>query len=67
MIKKVTVPDDCMPMCSSCCFYVPVKESEGGECRRYPPIPIVENDTCTFAFAVCIDTDWCGEYQRRVN
>lgn len=56
-----------MPMCATCCFYIPVDGSDGGECRRYPPLAIAENDNCTFSFAICIDTDWCGEYQRRTN
>jgi hypothetical protein len=67
MPKAKKIPDDCMPICKSCCFFVPHKNSSYGDCRRYPPMIMEEDSGCTFSFSVSAIDDWCGEYQRRVN
>lgn len=40
MSKKI--PDDCMPRCSGCAFYVAEKKDKIGECHRYPPVLVPE-------------------------
>jgi len=67
MAAKKKLPDDCLPQCKTCCFYINDNKSDYGECRRFPPMIIPENNGCTFSFAMTQNNDWCGEYIRRVN
>lgn len=45
-----------VPQCSTCKFYLFLSDSQN-LCRRFPP---VDGGT----FAVILNTDWCGEYQK---
>lgn len=67
MVRK-KLPDDCMPKCASCAFFVCEPKDEMGECRRLPPLACVADDQgVMFAFAVVHHTEWCGEFKRRVS
>ena len=62
------IPDDCMPACRTCAFFVPDKEGDLGECHRLPPTLLPEVDGgVSFSFALTASDEWCGEYIRRVN
>jgi hypothetical protein len=62
------IPADCMPMCRTCSFFKPDKEASLGECHRFPPTVLPEdNGGVSFSFALTASDEWCGEYIRRVN
>lgn len=66
MSKKI--PDDCMPRCENCSFYVAEKNNSVGECHRYPPKLMPEdNDMAIFAFPITGEDEWCGEFVRFTN
>jgi hypothetical protein len=64
---KKKIPDDCMPMCRTCSFYAGDKKEEFGECRRFPPQIIPDEDGVGFSFAITAEDQWCGEYRRATN
>ena len=54
--------------CGTCVFLFKSDDQEGGECRRYPPIPVVEvqagsSDGWTIVWPDMNDDEWCGEYE----
>jgi hypothetical protein len=62
------IPDDCMPACRTCVFFIADKEGDLGECHRLPPTLLPESDGgVSFSFALTAYDEWCGEYIRRVN
>ena len=62
------IPDDCMPMCRTCAFFVHDKEGDLGECHRYPPTVLPEPDGgASFSFALTAIDEWCGEFVRYVS
>lgn len=66
MSKKI--PDDCMPRCDRCAFYVAEKKDEVGECHRYPPTLLPEDsDVAIFTFPITAEDEWCGEFVRFTN
>jgi hypothetical protein len=66
--KKVFVPDDCMPKCSTCAFFVPDRKDELGECRRFPPAVFPDGDDgLGFSFSMTQPDQWCGEFRRRLS
>ncbi len=55
----------CEPVCRNCEYYRPKiytdsSEADYGECRRFPPTRIAQNES---AFPIVIDDCWCGEYK----
>jgi hypothetical protein len=53
---------------ATCAFFKPDKEADLGECHRYPPTVLPEdNGGVSFSFALTASDEWCGEYIRRVN
>jgi len=70
MSKKGSVskiPDDCMPRCSSCAFFNPNKNSDIGECHRYPPTLLPDEQGVSFSFQLTAADEWCGEFIRYVS
>lgn len=67
MSKKISVPSDCLPMCKTCAFFVSDKKNDIGECHRFPPKLLTGEEGVSFSFALCADSDWCGEYVRFVS
>lgn len=65
--KKITIPDDCMPMCKTCAFFLSEPQGEIGECRRYPPTNFAVETTLTYEFSISEPDFWCGEYRRKTN
>ena len=62
------LPDDCMPKCLTCAFFTREKDNDIGECHRFPPTLIPEDDgQCSFSFAYTDSIAWCGEYKRQTN
>jgi hypothetical protein len=62
------IPDDCMPRCSSCAFFIPDKNGDLGECHRLPPTLLPESDGgVSFSFALTSTDEWCGEFVRYVS
>lgn len=55
-------------MSCSTCAHFRQGDTDGGECRRYPPSAIEdEGESITYAF-VSTRSDWlCGEFKRKVN
>lgn len=48
-------------------FQADVEDSEGiGQCRRYPPAWIADEDGPYSAFALVDESASCGEFKRRV-
>ena len=68
MTKKKTIPEDCMPRCGSCAFFVADAKDELGECRRLPPYVLPDGDDGVgFSFAVTVVDYWCGEFKRKLS
>ena len=62
------IPDDCMPMCLTCAFFKSDNKTEIGECHRYPPISLPEDDGgLSFSFPITAADEWCGEFIRYVS
>jgi hypothetical protein len=62
-MKKL--PADCMPQCKTCAFAQ--KEDGGLLCHRLPPVPVTDDEGYGFTFVPVDETDWCGEYKRRLQ
>jgi hypothetical protein len=71
MSKKGSVskiPDDCLPHCATCAFFESDKKTELGECHRYPPTLLPEEEgRLSFSFALTASDEWCGEFVRYVS
>lgn len=65
MAKKL--PDDCMPSCKTCSFFLIEPKDDLGFCRRYPPTLINIEDELDSVFPVVAESDWCGEFHRFSN
>jgi hypothetical protein len=65
--RKKKIPDDCMPMCKTCSFYLTDPKDSAGFCRRYPAVVVVINDEVECGFPVMLPDEWCGEYARATN
>lgn len=66
MGKKI--PDDCMPKCATCAFFVADAKEEIGDCRRLPPVVFPDGEEgLGFSFALTQADMWCGEYKRQCN
>ena len=66
MAKKI--PDDCMPMCKNCSFFLIEPKDTLGFCRRYPPTIInLGDDSFDSIFPIVDSDEWCGEFNRFVN
>ena len=50
--------------CASCRFFVPNQTDSVGYCRRFPPVPVAEEEMTVSVFPVTDSADWCGEYVR---
>ena len=62
------IPADCMPMCITCAFFVPDKNSSVGECHRYPPTILPDDGGgVSFSFPLTSADEWCGEFVRYVS
>ncbi len=67
-MTKKKLPDDCMPRCSSCAFFISDPKEDMGECRRLPPVTFPDGDEgLGFSFAMTMPEMWCGEFKRQVN
>lgn len=53
--------------CQFCRFFLIEKNEELGECRRNPPSMYVEDDEVGYSFPVVPLTEWCGEFQRKLD
>lgn len=67
MVRKKTIPDDCMPRCETCAFFIGDPKEDMGECRRYPPNTFPEDEGLGFSFGITIKTMWCGEFTRKLD
>lgn len=68
MPRKKTLPDDCMPRCASCAFFVGDVKEDIGECRRLPPAVFPDGEEgLGFSFSLTAKQMWCGEFKRQVN
>jgi hypothetical protein len=68
MARKKSVPDDCMPRCASCAFFVGDPKEEIGDCRRYPPTTFPDGDEgLGFSFSITVSNMWCGEFIRKCD
>lgn len=58
-----------MDQCLFCAnFLADVEDEEGlGQCRRYPPVVIQDEDGPYSTFPLVTETEVCGEFRRRVN
>lgn len=62
------IPDDCMPRCGSCAFFKADKNGDLGECHRFPPTLLPEdNGGVSFSFILTATDEWCGEFIRYVS
>lgn len=66
-MKKKTIPEDCMPKCSTCSFMQAEPGADAGYCRRFPPVVVAADGGEYSAFPVIEHNDWCGEYRRRLQ
>jgi len=50
--------------CETCKFF---KSAGGttGECRRYPPQCVADEDCAWERFPVLVADEWCGEYKEK--
>jgi len=62
-----SIPDDCLPRCGTCAFFESDKKTEIGECHRYPPILLPDEQGVSFSFTLTAADDWCGEFVRFVS
>jgi hypothetical protein len=54
--------------CNSCrCFVADSPKGEDGDCKRYPPIPVVINDAVLFTFPRVTRDEVCGEFSQRLQ
>lgn len=68
MAKKQAIPEDCLPRCASCAFFIPDPKDDIGECRRYPPVVFPDGeDGLGFSFSMTGSTQWCGEFRRKLS
>jgi len=57
-------------VCQFCAYWCPV-ESEGGmpaakaECRRFPPVPALLDDSIEGVFPPTVADTWCGEFKQQ--
>lgn len=61
------IPDDCMPACISCAFFICEPKEDLGYCYRYPPKLIEIEGNFESCYPVTERKDWCGEFVRKVN
>ena len=47
-------------MCKTCRFWLPSETSVAGDCRRFPPVFVIDE---MFRFPVMMDHGWCGEWK----
>jgi hypothetical protein len=66
-MSKKSIPDDCMPACVSCAFFMCELKEDLGFCHRYPPTIIEIEGDYDSCYPVTSRSDWCGEFVRRVN
>lgn len=65
-VKKI--PEDCLPSCGSCSFFLKQPKDDLGYCRRYPPtIVSLGDDEFESVFPISAPDDWCGEFVRFVS
>lgn len=66
LAKKI--PDDCMPKCASCAFFVCELKEDIGMCKRYPPVVLyIGDEEFDSSFPVIPRSEWCGEFVRKTN
>lgn len=66
MAKKQ--PEDWMPKCGNCAFFVIEPKEEVGECRRLPPVVFADGeDGLGFSFSLTVPDRWCGEFKRKCD
>lgn len=67
-MPKKPPPEDWMPKCAACAFFVSDPKEDVGECRRLPPAVFPDGDDgLGFSFAMTTPDRWCGEFKRQVN
>lgn len=64
MVKKK--PEE-LKQCQSCRFFLIEKNEELGECRRNPPSMYSDDGEIGYAFPVVPLTEWCGEFQWKLD
>jgi hypothetical protein len=67
MPKKQAIPEDCMPRCASCVFFVIEPKDEIGECHKNPPFILMDEEGLGYCFPIVPPEEWCGAFQRRLS
>lgn len=50
--------------CTSCRFFLANTADEYGYCRRFPPVPSIQDGAHLILWPVTTASDWCGEFSR---
>lgn len=49
-------------------FLTDIEDEDGlGQCRRNPPVLIADEDGPYSTFPLIEESEWCGEFKRKVN
>lgn len=67
MVKKVVKIEKDPEACGCCRFFLANEHDSGGYCRRYPPVPIADEDGLASVGAMTDAFEWCGEFSRKLN
>lgn len=64
-MAKKPAPDP--QSCEGCKHFLQNEKDEFGYCRRYPPVPTVDDGVTVTAWLVLHASDLCGEFSRKLN
>lgn len=53
--------------CAGCRFFQSNQHDNYGYCRRFPPTPIIQEESYASVSPVTHATEWCGEFSRALN
>lgn len=64
-MAKKPAPDP--QSCGTCRHFQQNEKDEFGYCRRYPPVPNIEDGATVTSWPVLHASDLCGEFSRKLN
>jgi hypothetical protein len=66
-MKKKVIPIIDRENCGLCKFFLKNPDDDNGYCRRFPPMPVADEEGIASVFAVTDTSDWCGEFRPKLN
>lgn len=51
------------PECGNCRFFLAEDKGDSGECRRYPPVPLIDEGEWVTIWPAIDSDDFCGEWK----